>query len=262
MTLQNVDDEGGVGQRFSGQVLVVDDNRAIQQLERKMLEGMGLTVSVAGDGAEAVALARQTSFDLLLLDMQIPVMDGVEVARTLRQQGSTIPIIAVTANVMEQHRRQFEAAGCDDYLEKPLELAELIDCIERYLGQRSSAVATTVVESEADATVMADSEEWLVGEFISFMHDFGNTLMALRPLQRELTSGKSQLEQLQQLLRQQQEIVDRGEEPQLNFGQLAEALERFSEAYLGESLDHTVETIGKMNERLRTQRQLIRERYR
>jgi CheY-like chemotaxis protein len=115
-------------------VLVVEDTPELQLLERRILERMGLTVAVANNGKEAVDLATEQPFDLILMDMQMPVMDGIEATRVLRDRGYTVPIVALTANVMQKHRDQFDAVGCDDFMAKPIDKQKLRDTLKKYLG--------------------------------------------------------------------------------------------------------------------------------
>jgi signal transduction histidine kinase len=108
--------------RLAGlQILVAEDNPVNLQVAVAMLEGMGARVECALDGTQAVAQCRERHFDALLLDCQMPGMDGYEAARRIRADGaSRLPIIAVTANVMAGDRERCLSAGMDDHLPKPL----------------------------------------------------------------------------------------------------------------------------------------------
>ncbi len=125
---------GRSGRQFSGQVLIAEDTPAMQLLEQRILERMGLTVTVVGNGEEAVERAGHQPFDLILMDMQMPVMDGLEATRRIKQSGSTVPIIALTANVMSRHREQFKKAGCDGFLTKPIDKEKLVRTLEAFLS--------------------------------------------------------------------------------------------------------------------------------
>ena len=118
---------------YSGHVLVVEDTLAIQLLVKRMLERNGLSVSIAENGQEGIEMSANETFDLILMDMQMPVMDGLEATRLIKQAGSPTPIIALTANVMEAHRKAFEEAGCDGFLSKPIDRDVLLGLIDRYL---------------------------------------------------------------------------------------------------------------------------------
>ncbi|HIJ27661.1 MAG TPA: response regulator [Gammaproteobacteria bacterium] len=119
--------------QYSGEVLVVEDTPELQLLERRILKSMGATVTLAKNGREAVEKATQQHFDLILMDMQMPVMNGLEATRLLRELGVQIPIAALTANVMQRHRDQFHEAGVDDFLQKPINKSELQQTLNKYL---------------------------------------------------------------------------------------------------------------------------------
>ena len=124
-------DAGNGDQRLAGlHLLVAEDNPVNLQVAVAMLEGMGARVDCALDGAQAVAQCRNGRFDALLLDCQMPGMDGYEAARRIREEGARrMPIIAVTANAMAADRELCLAAGMDDHLAKPLSreaLAEMV----------------------------------------------------------------------------------------------------------------------------------------
>ncbi len=103
-------------------LLLVEDNAVNQEVARALLEKMGLRVTVADGGEAALQLCREQRFDLVLMDIQMPGMDGMETVRQLRRQpeGAGLPIIAMTANVMPGERERCLAAGMDDYLSKPV----------------------------------------------------------------------------------------------------------------------------------------------
>jgi CheY-like chemotaxis protein len=85
------------------------------------------------DGQQAVDQVNQHHFDLVLMDMQMPLVDGIKATRILRQQGHTLPIVALTANVMQRHRDAFYAAGCDGFLGKPIDKRELVKLLKQLL---------------------------------------------------------------------------------------------------------------------------------
>ncbi len=119
--------------QLGGSVLIAEDTPALQMLERRILEKFGLDVMAANNGVEAVELAGKHHFDLILMDMQMPEMDGIEACRKIRESGDETPVVALTANVMQKHREQFTAAGCNDFLGKPIDKSELQRVLEVYL---------------------------------------------------------------------------------------------------------------------------------
>ena len=116
-------------------ILVVEDNEKNAYLVTFILEKYGYQVIQARDGEAGIALARRMKPDLILLDIQLPVMDGYAVARELRRNGElrVIPIVAVTSYAMLGDRERILAAGCVGYIEKPINPATFIVEIERYL---------------------------------------------------------------------------------------------------------------------------------
>jgi two-component system cell cycle response regulator DivK len=117
-------------------VLVVEDNARNMTLVRDVLGHAGYRTLGAGDGEEGVALARAHRPDLILMDIQLPGMDGVEALARLREDASTaeIPVVALTAFAMKDDRKRFLAAGFRGYLEKPLSVRELPGHVGALIG--------------------------------------------------------------------------------------------------------------------------------
>jgi len=115
-------------------LLVDDDVRNVYAMSA-LLDGFGLEVSIAGNGEEAIAAFHNAPFDLILMDMSMPVMDGYTATHLLKtEHGCTIPVIALTAHAMKGDREKCLAAGADDYLAKPVESAALRSMLERWLA--------------------------------------------------------------------------------------------------------------------------------
>jgi signal transduction histidine kinase len=131
-------DAGTGDRRLAGMhLLVAEDNPVNLQVAVAMLEGMGARVDVAHDGTQAVAQCRNGSFDALLLDCQMPGMDGYEAARRIRAEGARrMPIIAVTANAMAADRDLCLAAGMNDHLAKPLAREALAAMVLKWVPRR------------------------------------------------------------------------------------------------------------------------------
>lgn len=117
-------------------VLLIEDNEQNRYLATFLLENRGFAVVHAGDGPTGLDLASRECFDLILLDIQLPGMDGHAVARALRSgpTASRVPIVAVTSYAMAGDRERSLAAGCDGYIEKPIDPATFVTEISRYLG--------------------------------------------------------------------------------------------------------------------------------
>ena len=131
-------------------VLITDDTPANRQLAGLVLRKAGLTVDEAENGAIAVEKASLGIYDLLLMDMQMPVMDGFTATKTLRDQGLQTPILAFTANVMEQDRQRCVAAGCSGFLTKPINIDLLLSTIAEYL-ETTDAPPETLALSDHSA---------------------------------------------------------------------------------------------------------------
>ena len=121
------DGEQGLASLTGVKVLLVEDNRINQQVAGAMLQTLGVVVEIAADGQEALALAQSSNFALILMDLQMPTMDGYEATRRLRQLAGLeeIPIVAMTANAREEDRERCFSVGMNDYLAKPVELEML-----------------------------------------------------------------------------------------------------------------------------------------
>ncbi|HGG57207.1 MAG TPA: response regulator, partial [Nannocystis exedens] len=138
------------GQRFSGRVLVVEDNVINQRVASLMLERLGCRVDVAADGLEAVTMVAQIPYDLVFMDCQMPEMDGFQASRVIRQRqrdGVHIPIAAMTAHALPEDRRRCLDSGMDEYLSKPVQFGELVRVVAKYLSEESSESES---ESETD----------------------------------------------------------------------------------------------------------------
>jgi PAS domain S-box-containing protein len=122
----------------SGRVLIVDDGEANRELVRLVLENVGLHVSEAESGRAGLEKATSESFDAVLMDLQMPDMDGLTVTRTLRESGLRTPIIALTADAMKGVDQKALTAGFDAYLTKPLDIDELLQTLASLTGGRRS----------------------------------------------------------------------------------------------------------------------------
>lgn len=118
-------------------ILVAEDNLANQLLTRLLLEKMGFEVTVVQDGFEALESVKSRDFDLIFMDIMMPKMNGYEAARAIKQAGYDIPVIALTANAMKGDGKKCLAAGCDEYLSKPLVRSELLKVISKFMRQKT-----------------------------------------------------------------------------------------------------------------------------
>lgn len=112
-------------------VLMVDDSDIVRKVTGRMLEKLGCVIDYATNGSEAVHMCANGNYDLVLMDCQMPIMDGPSAARMIRSQGqvSQPHIVAFTANILDENRRTCIEAGMDDFVTKPLDMDDLADLI-------------------------------------------------------------------------------------------------------------------------------------
>lgn len=120
-------------------ILLVEDNEMNRDMLSRRLQRKGFEVALAVDGLQGVAMATAGGYDLILMDMSLPELDGWEATRRVREAetGHRVPIIALTAHAMSGDREKAMAAGCDDYDTKPVELERLLGKIETLLGKQA-----------------------------------------------------------------------------------------------------------------------------
>jgi PAS domain S-box-containing protein len=161
--------------KYSGRVLLVEDNAINQRVACRFLERLGCEVQVVGDGAQAIEAFQRGTFGFILMDMQMPVMDGLEATRHIRELEAgrrRTPIVALTANAMMGTLERCLEAGMDDYLTKPLDISRLEDVLERFMGnptdrdQKAPAGAPRV--ASADVSVRARLME-IAGDDVEFI---------------------------------------------------------------------------------------------
>lgn len=125
-----------LAQEGRSKILVVDDHPINQRLMVSMLDKLGYKADMAEDGKQAVEMAIKQPYDFIFMDLQMPVMDGLEATAHIRREGGSVAektvIIAMTANVMEGIQNRCKAAGMDDYISKPLKMSSIKQIISRY----------------------------------------------------------------------------------------------------------------------------------
>jgi CheY-like chemotaxis protein len=124
-------------------ILLVEDNEMNRDMLSRRLTRNGFQVLIAVDGQQGVAMAASEKPDVILMDMSLPVMDGLEATRQVKADPATraIPVIALTANALVEDRERAIAAGCDDFDTKPVELPRLLEKIKTQLQGKGTAPA-------------------------------------------------------------------------------------------------------------------------
>jgi len=130
---------------FDAKVLVTEDNIINQKLIKRVLEDHGITVELANNGLEAFEKRRNNDYDLLFMDIQMPVMDGIEATHEIidyeeDEEVPHVPIVALTANALKGDRERFLAEGMDEYITKPIETAELLYVLNKFLSDKAKTV--------------------------------------------------------------------------------------------------------------------------
>ena len=137
-------------------ILLVEDDARLQSLGRKILEKHGYLVMVSGDGRGAVEMAASAHPDLVLMDVSLPEMDGLEATRLIKHDQSDLPIVALTAHAMERDRERTHNAGCDGFLSKPYQIPDLLAVVSAHLRpadrQRGRVRTLTSMVPVADPT--------------------------------------------------------------------------------------------------------------
>jgi len=128
-------------------ILLVEDNESSRDMLARRLARRGYQVISAMDGKRGIAMAREQSPDLIVMDMSLPEMDGWEATRRLKADPATqaIPIVALTAHAMASDRKKAMDAGCDDYHTKPVDFETLVRSLEAFLEARNSLARTGTI---------------------------------------------------------------------------------------------------------------------
>jgi len=173
--------------QLSGKVLVVEDNLVNQKLTCSILNKLGLTFEVAHNGEEAITLWQDNSFDLILMDCQMPVMNGYLATEEIRRKESSshIPIIALTANAMENDDIRCKDAGMDDFLSKPFAINDLISILQKWLDITTARTMTGDTSLGLDYAAINELKESLQDDFYEIVQIY-------------IKSSNSILEQMEQ----------------------------------------------------------------
>ena len=153
---------GGLSQRRGARVLLVEDNEINQEVASSLMERMGMSVTLAENGLNAVNACKARTFDIIFMDIQMPVMDGLEAARRLRAQeaedgAGPTPIIAMTAHAMREDREKSRDAGMDDHITKPIDPDMLARILIKWVKPRAQAAHAADHDTGCPASAGADA---------------------------------------------------------------------------------------------------------
>jgi CheY-like chemotaxis protein len=175
-------------------VLVVDDNPVNREVARGILEYLGHPFDVASGWRDALDLLNRASYSLILMDCEMPEMDGYQLTRLIRETGvlePRVPIVAMTAHSSSESRAKCLSAGMDDYLAKPIQAAALKSLIGRWLGNALGNAQETAQPAAASSTVSPASASFDVDDLIDRL--MGNENLARRAAARFLEETPRQL---------------------------------------------------------------------
>ena len=181
--------------KISGRVLLAEDGEDNQRLLMAFLKMGGAEATLAVDGAEAVRLAKEANYayDLILMDMQMPVMDGYQATAELRRAGYAKPIIAVTAHAAPEDRAKCLAAGCTDYLSKPISKGVLLSACAGYLSSAPAPSAKTASDEGVTAPLP-------VAESAPLCSSLANDARVAKVLDRFISRLPERVNQMRDLL--------------------------------------------------------------
>jgi signal transduction histidine kinase/HPt (histidine-containing phosphotransfer) domain-containing protein len=136
--------------KLSGNILVAEDVRTNQVLIKSLLKRLGLQVTIAEDGNQAVQKALSKQFDLIFMDIEMPNMSGYEATKAIRKEGLKTPIIALTAYAMKGDDEKCIVAGCDDYVSKPIEHKKLLQILSKFLSAENKDMSRQIDSIKSD----------------------------------------------------------------------------------------------------------------
>lgn len=168
--------ENATVKQLSGRVLLAEDTQEIAELVALLLRKSGLTVTNADNGMQALEKLEKNTYDLILMDIQMPIVDGLMALKQLRELGIKTPVVALTANAMKDDQEKYRAAGFDDFVAKPIDPTRLRQILEKYLAARTTENVTMLTPL---LPVLSDSDPaylQIVDSFIAKLPDMKSAL--------------------------------------------------------------------------------------
>jgi len=168
-------------------ILLVEDNLINQEIILGLLENSGIQVDVANNGVEAVEKFQQSQYELILMDLQMPIMDGYGATQKIREINQQIPIIALTANAMREDVERTQKAGMNEHLNKPIDVEKLYETLLKYISKKTDIATTENTQKEQIEIPKFESIDTELGLF----HLAGNKKLYLKILRDFYTNYKN-----------------------------------------------------------------------
>ncbi len=161
-------------------IILTEDNETNQEIILGLLEDSGIIINIALNGQESVNKyrANPTQYELIFMDLQMPVMDGYEATRLIREEDSEIPIVALTANAMVEDIEKTKAVGMNEHLNKPIEVEKLYETLLRYLSKKTEIEAEPIDESE-DGVIIPDFETIKTAQGLKYLSNHKSIYLEL-----------------------------------------------------------------------------------
>ena len=162
-----------------GRILLAEDDPSGQKLMQHILDRMGYYVDLAMNGKEVLSLLEENVYDIILMDMEMPEMDGFTATREIRKNAKyeSLPIVALTAHAMKEHRERTIQAGCTDYLSKPVDREKLGDLLKKYIKEKPAKIETVPKEDLAEDPLMAELTQFFVDDLGKRIKKFNEDLV-------------------------------------------------------------------------------------
>lgn len=229
---------------LSGEILVAEDNLSNQILVKILLEKMGLSVTIVSDGEQAVEMAMSKPFDIILMDMQMPKMNGYEATQVLRGNQSKIPIIAVTANAMKGDSDKCYEAGCNGYMPKPVNKDILYRILAKHLPNNNSQQ-----QSSSQSVCKAANDDPLLVSRLENDPDLSPVIEVFVDELPEIMSemenacGQSDLDELKNLTHRL-----KGACLSAGFELISEHIDKLENILIDKNIDSATDSVSKLNE--------------
>ena len=252
---------------FSARLLVVEDNQVNQMVAKEILKKFGCRVDIASDGKEALDLMEVLPYDAVLMDCLMPVMDGFETTRHIRENekksGSRIPIIAMTANAMKGDREMCLEVGMDDYVSKPVNPDELLNVLSRWVEKRFTPGA----DSESAPAPPAPSSEILDLEHLRSMAKLGEASgedILNKLIEKFFSDTPQRLSSLQEILAkgnasaiEQQAHSLKGSSSNLGSRRMAEICERLEQCAREGQIEEAEEMLAELEKEYQRTKEVL-----